>query len=46
MSENKPQSEQELWDVLSEPVTTETKAEPVKKPAPRNKEVPFPFPLG
>ena len=38
MSENKPQSEQELWDVLSEPVTTETKAEPVKKPAPKNKE--------
>ena len=38
MSENKLQSEQELWDVLSEPVTTETKAEPVKKPAPKNKE--------
>ena len=38
MSENKPQSEQELWDVLSEPVTTETKAEPVRKPAPKNKE--------
>ena len=38
MSENKPQSEQELWDVLSEPVTTEPKAEPVKKPAPKNKE--------
>ena len=29
---------EELWDVLSEPVTTETKVEPVKKPAPRNKE--------
>ena len=38
MSENKPQSEQELWDVLSEPVTTEPKAEPVKKPDPKNKE--------
>lgn len=38
MSENKVQNEQELWDLLSEPVTTETKAEPVKKPAPKNKE--------
>ena len=37
MSENKVQNEQELWDLLSEPVTTETKAEPKKVP-PKNKE--------
>ena len=34
MSENKVQNEQELWDLLSEPVTTETRAEPVKGPGP------------
>ena len=38
MSENNVQNEQELWDVLSEPVTAETKAEPVKKAAPKAKE--------
>ncbi len=38
MRENKPQNEQELWDVLSEPVPAEPKAEPVKKTTPKNKE--------
>ncbi len=38
MSENNVQNEQELWDLLSEPVTGEPKAEPAKKPAPKAKE--------
>ena len=38
MSENNVQNEQELWDVLSESVTPETKAEPVKKAAPKSGE--------
>ena len=38
MSENNVQNEQELWDVLSESVSAETKAEPVKKAAPKSGE--------
>ena len=38
MSENNVQNEQELWDVLSEPVTAENKAEPARKAAPKSKE--------
>ena len=38
MSENNVQNEQELWDVLSESVTPETKAEPAKKAAPKSGE--------
>ena len=38
MSENNVQNEQELWDVLSEPVAAAVKAEPEKKPAPKSKE--------
>ena len=38
MSENNVQNEQELWDVLSESVTPEAKAEPARKAAPKSKE--------
>ena len=38
MSENNVQNEQELWDLLSEPVAAESKAEPVKKAAPKSNE--------
>ena len=38
MRENNIQNEQDLWDVLSEPVTTEAKPEPARKPAPKSKE--------
>ena len=38
MSENNVQNEQELWDVLSEPVTAEPKTEPARKAAPKSKE--------
>ena len=38
MSENKVQNEQELWDVLSSPVSAESKAEAAPKAQPKNKE--------
>ena len=34
MSDNNIQNEQDLWDVLSEPVTVESKAAEPKKPKP------------
>ena len=38
MSENNVQNEQELWDLLSEPIAAEPKAEPAKKAAPKSNE--------
>ena len=44
MSENKVQNEQELWDVLSSPVSAESKAEAAPKAQPKNKEGRFATP--